>query len=372
MLLPVVRTWKEWGELFTDVPRWRAAVEEICCRESIPLCPVQAGYPGTNAVFILDQAYVVKIYAPFCHEDFYLERELYPILERDPRIPAPRLIAQGILDDQMPWPYIVMDFKPGDPIRQVRAQISRANLTAIASEMGEIVRALHSTPLEQLQTMDRSPEGWARFVQARLEGCLEENRREGVLPETAIGEIPALLASLQLDRDEPALVLLNGDLTEDHLLVHRSPLQQGDSEWYISGLIDFADALVGPQEYEWIALWFGALDRDRACLRAFMESYDPGVELDSAFSRRAMAFTFLHEFGAPIVATILRRLGNPHLRSIQELQEILWGSWGEEKGKREKGQRGKREGGEGVGIWRSLPSRMMLPKQDDASRAGCG
>ena len=80
MLLPDIKTWQEWGGMFTDVAQWRAAVDEICRREQIRYRQIMAGYPGTNAVFVLDRSYVVKIYAPFCHEDFDLERTLYPIL----------------------------------------------------------------------------------------------------------------------------------------------------------------------------------------------------------------------------------------------------------------------------------------------------
>jgi hygromycin-B 7''-O-kinase len=326
MLLPFVHTWKEWGEMFTDLARWKPAVDEICRRESIPFRSIETGYPGTNAVFVLDQTYVLKIYAPFCHEEFDLERELYPILERNSSIPAPRLIAQGILQDRMPWPYIVIDFKPGEPIREVRGRISRANMIEIASDMGRIVRELHRTPIAQIKGLDRSPEGWMRFVRSRQESCAEQIRSKGVLPDVVIAEIADLFASARLGCGERPLVLLNGDLTEDHLLLHRSSVGYEDGGWRISGLIDFADALIGPREYEWIALWFGALDRDSACLQAFMESYDPGIELDEAFYRQAMAFTFLHEFGAEIIAWTLKRLGNPRVCSMQELQQVLWDS----------------------------------------------
>ena len=119
--------------------------------------------------------------------------------------------------------------------------------------------------------------------------------------------------------DAAPLILLNGDLTEDHIL-----LQQNGGKWRISGLIDFGDALVGPREYEWVALWFGALDSDYGCLAAFMKSYDPSIKLDDAFFHRMMAFTFVHEFGMDIIAWILERMGSPQITSLQELQALLW------------------------------------------------
>ena len=76
-LLPQIRTWAEWGQLFTDVELWTPVVREICLLESICFRQIKAGYPGTNAVFCLGRdrtgpdgdacgRFVVKIYAPFC------------------------------------------------------------------------------------------------------------------------------------------------------------------------------------------------------------------------------------------------------------------------------------------------------------------
>jgi len=112
---------------------------------------------------------------------------------------------------------------------------------------------------------------------------------------------------------------LNGDLTEDHIL-----LQQHAATWHISGLIDFGDALVGRCEYEWVALWFGALNRDRDCLATFMEQYASNVSLDGDFYRAMLAFTLLHEFGHLIIADALTTLGNPDIASLRDLQFLLW------------------------------------------------
>jgi hypothetical protein len=71
-------------------------------------------------------------------------------------------------------------------------------------------------------------------------------------------------------------------------------------------------------------LWFGALERNAAGLIAFMRRYDPQIALDAAFFRKAMAFTFLHEFGTDILAMTLKQLHNPRVASIQELQALLW------------------------------------------------
>jgi hypothetical protein len=55
-----------------------------------------------------------------------------------------------------------------------------------------------------------------------------------------------------------------------------------------------------------------------------MTAYDPHLKLDDAFFTRAMAFTFLHEFGPDILALTLKAMGQPQIESLQELQALLW------------------------------------------------
>ncbi len=318
-LLPVITTWAEWGRMFTNTAQWTAAVREICHRHGLPVQRVEAGYPGTNAVFVVDDTYVVKVYAPFCPEDFDLERELYALLGLNPHLPVPQLIAQGVLEDQTRWPYIIIDFKPGVPIREVRAFIPRRNLERIAADLGEMVRELHRVPVASLTSLPHSRASWEAFVQRRQIEVADPARWAGILPAPVVAEIPEFLASVLTEDEETPLALLNGDLTEDHIL-----LEHHDGKWRISALIDFGDALVGVRDYEWVALWFSGLERDYDGLTTFMAAYDPLLKLDDTFYRRAMAFTFLHEFGVDILAFTLKALGQPQVTAIQELQALLW------------------------------------------------
>jgi hygromycin-B 7''-O-kinase len=189
----------------------------------------------------------------------------------------------------------------------------------IAAHLGEMVQHLHRAPIAQLTSLDHTQAGWREFVQRRAAESAEAAQWEGILPAPVVAEIPGFLASVLDGGENAPLVLMNGDLTEDHIL-----LRQDNGKWRISGLIDFGDALVGQREYEWIALWFSGLDRDYECLMAFMDSYDPHIKLDDNFFTRAMAFTFLHEFATDIMALTVKALGHPQITSLQELQALLW------------------------------------------------
>jgi hygromycin-B 7''-O-kinase len=327
--LPVVASWEEWGRVFTDVATWTSAVREIARRAALPVTSIEAGYPGTNAVFLVNaQAsaaanpppYVVKIYCPFCLEDFTLEQILHPLLTFHPDLPVPAVLGQGVLKGEMDWPYLILSFLPGDAIRDARPVIPHPNLLSISRDLGQSVKALHRIPRSSFLSLEPLLGDWEVLSEQYLAKTLEHLTRNQVLPQPLIGQIPDFVTSILISQPSPTPVLVNGDLTEDHIFVEKD--QTG--KWHMSGLIDFADALIAPPAYEWVALWFGALGRDRRCWQAFMESYEPGLQLDDTFRRTAMAFTFLHEFGGPIMETALTQLGKPPVESLSELCTTLW------------------------------------------------
>ena len=322
--LPEVKTWDDWGEIFLDVPTWRPLVEEICRRAGLPCHGIAAGYPGSNAVFIVNrkrplQRAAVKIYAPFCHEDYAFEREIHVLLERTPELGAPRLMAHGVLESSSVWPYVVLSFVPGEPIRDVRDDINDRSLLGIAEELGRRLRHLHAIPLSTLSALDVTRAGWRRYTQQQIARTTAALSRETALPDRVINRVPEFVNTVLVEQGTPELVLVSGDVTEDHVM-----LQRHGEAWAISGLLDFADARVAPREYEWVALWFSALDRDLSSLESFMRGYDPTQTLDQAFLRQGMAYTFLHEFGALIIAEVVPPRMARKIESIRDLQAELW------------------------------------------------
>jgi len=322
--------------IFLDVPTWAPLVGEICTRAHLPCNSIESGYPGSNAIFIINRQQpahraVVKIYAPFCHEDYAFEREIHVLLERTPELGAPRLIAHGqltapgrstvrrALESSSAWPYVVLSFVPGEPIRDVRHELDDHNLLNIAEELGRRLRHLHTIPLRTLSTLDVTRAGWQRYTQQQIVRATAALRRETALPQHVIDQVPAFVNTVLAEQGTPELVLVSGDVTEDHVI-----LQRCGNTWTISGLIDFADARVAPREYEWVALWFSALGRNTSSLGAFMKGYDPTQALDRAFLRQAMAYPFLHEFGALIISETLSPKKAPKLENIHDLQTDLF------------------------------------------------
>ncbi len=314
-------TWAEWGQVFTAIDIWAPAVREICHRAGLPVETIEAGYPGSNAVFIVDRRYVVKIYAPLCPKDYAIECELYPLLSRYPDLLTAELIAQGTLDGATTWPYIIISFLPGQPIREVREQMSQQDRIAVATDLGRRVRVLHSIPVHHQKVLETSRESWHAYVQQALAHTTRQLSGSEALLPALVQEIPSFVHQVLEGQGEPDLVLVSGDLTDDHVLLTPSA-----DRWSISGMIDFADTLAAPPDYEWIALWFSALDRDTASLAAFARGYGPPILLTPTFYDRALAYTFLHEYGATMISDTLQRLSAPQVQTMATLRLLLWRS----------------------------------------------
>jgi hygromycin-B 7''-O-kinase len=317
--LPDSVGWENWGMLFLDVNLWRPVVAHICAAMAInQATQIEAGFPGGCAVFIVDRQVVIKLYPPMMARDFYREREVYGLLNG--RLPhLPRLLGEGIYHDQIDWPYLLLEFCEGEAIRDVLAEIEAANRLQIARELGVMLRLLHETAVDEVTVLDSSPAAWAQFIRLRRANCMAELRQKSALSDKVIAELEAFIHDIDLAVKRP--ILINADLTEDHLL-----LIKRDNQWHISALIDWADAEVGAAEYEWIALWFGLCQRDGAMFHEIMRTYDPGWQLNDVFLERVMVYTLLHRFGAGIVEQALEQDGRPPIHSLPELQTQLWGN----------------------------------------------
>jgi len=320
-LLPAIHDWADWSAIFTDAALWRPVIARLWTEEPslaartgvARVASLTAGFPGTCAVFIVNEAAVIKLFPPMVAGDFARERAVYRLL--DGHLPErPRLLADGVLRDRIDWPYLVTSFLPGAAWRDARAAMPRKQQLAVAHTLGERVRCVHDTPIRP--GLGWPPvDAWPRLVATRLAEAPAALR--AMLPERVASEAEALLPETDWFAGEPRL--LHADLTQDHALVSR----QGD-EWRLTGLIDWADAEVGDPTYEWVALFFGFCGQDAALLRAFLTGYDPDGAAGLPDRRRLLACTLLHRFGAHIIAGVLPDDARRELSGLDELAGRLF------------------------------------------------
>jgi hygromycin-B 7''-O-kinase len=326
-LLPLVRDWDDWRPIFTDVALWRPVVERVWAADATLQAStgiaapgrVEAGYPGTCAVFVVDDAAVIKFFPPMVAPDYRRELTTYRLI--DERVPhLPRLLTQGAYHDRIEWPYLAVAFLSGEAWRDAEARIDPVSQIAIISELGRTVRALHDVPLPVSGPWP-SMSDW-EILTARMPQAMVELRERTNLSGRVVAEIEALLAATDWFTVRPCL--LHADLTEDHLLVGEQ-----NGRWGITGLIDWADAEVGDPFYEWVALWFSICRRDVTLFRAFLEGYDPALRPETMATERLIAFTFLHRFGVGILADTLSAEQQAVIDSMAELERVLFPGLGD-------------------------------------------
>ena len=317
-LLPAVDTWEQWSAIFTDLALWKPVVSEICLQEGIACGSVEAGYPGSNAVFLVDRRYAVKVYNPVW-KDFGVERELLQALEQVVVVPTPKMVSSGRFADRIEWDYMITEFVEGEPLREVRKALTGDDLISVSTDLGNMVRALHRMDLADLHAVVDLHETGPKLAQRRKLEVVKELANKELLPGQVLDELTPFLEAAAAQVADDDAVLVHGDLTEDHVL-----LQKRDGGWEITGLLDLGDAHACPKEYEWPALWLGTLGRDPAALRAFFHTYSPAALEEAGFLERAFAWTLLHDFGTGMVEDVLKGYDGPRIDSVDQLRGLMW------------------------------------------------
>jgi aminoglycoside phosphotransferase (APT) family kinase protein len=283
-----------------DLASWRPKVERICARHGLSLAGEMqwrssgASVRCTNAVFLSGDL-AVKVFARRSPIWFRREVESLRVLGDVPEAKTPRLLAYGdaISAEDPDHPYLIMERLPGKPYGNHRGKLSLEEECALVSQVAAMVRALHETPTEGLQSFGRAPGEWVRRIQARA-ARWEECTAPGWPPSLA-AQVPAFLAeNLPSVTEAFRPCLLSADLHAWHILV-----EERDGAWRVTGHIDLGDVEVGPIEYEWVPLCQKAFAGNATLMRAFFAAYGWPLPVPPDVKRRLKLYTLLHRFPPP-------------------------------------------------------------------------
>ncbi len=294
MLLPQIDSLETYRRVYPDPQTWMPAMREIAARHDLSGAPRQEPL-GTHVVFGFGER-IVKLFCPLWPQDFQVERVA---LRHAQELAAPRIATEGELEG---WPYLVLTRVAGVPAVELWSELSLAARRRIVQELGELLRALHGAPPPAAL-----PANWEGFLEERLARAEEHHDA----PEPWRSWIRAQLQLFHPPSHEG--VLLNGDLTGDHVL-----LTEQEGGWGISGVIDFGDARVGHPFYDFVAplayYTYGEPELSLALLDAY------GLEPTDATLRTLTRFCLLHEFGR--LRDFLARFP---VETPQAFEEALWG-----------------------------------------------
>ncbi|MDE2893610.1 MAG: aminoglycoside phosphotransferase family protein [Chloroflexota bacterium] len=320
-MLPSIRveSWEDWTRIYRDVSVWRGLIDAICARERIGYGQLRAASENTNAVFLLDRAFALKIYSPFWDE-FELERRLLEALSSKEQIPASELVGCGRIADGagVSWPYVITRYCEARPFSEIREELPEHDAASLAAQLGRIVRRLHSLDVGRFANA-ATARAWDDVVLERRRSSVSELPAAGVLGDNLESSVEAMLDDAIAAERPASRVVVHGDLGADHVLCSPS-----DGGWRIEALIDFGDAKIGVREYEWMPVWMGFCAGDPTLARAFLGAYDPSLLDDRGFPMRAVAWTLLHDFGADELIRQWRELGRTGpIETVEEFLALL-------------------------------------------------
>ncbi|QDU85106.1 Phosphotransferase enzyme family protein [Planctomycetes bacterium Pla163] len=305
---------------------WRGAVLAIAARHGLGDQRTARLFDSGSDVVFGGADLVFKFTDPRWSEQMASERRWLEHLDGALSVATPQLVAEGEICG---WPYTVMTRVAGTPLGTVWATLDHAARLVLAQDVGELVAELHVLPLpdvfEPWEPFAHTAVAAARTRRAQLIASdpdvtralvdeVESFLAESLGAETSDGVERAAAAGF----GDARRVVLHTELLDQHVLVDTSGARLRPC-----GLIDLADARVGPPEYDVPALVEFVLKDEPGALDALCDGLGGELaERDEAATDRLLAWSMCHRFahlgrmvraagGARDLATLRARLFPP-------------------------------------------------------------
>jgi hygromycin-B 7''-O-kinase len=242
-----------------------------------------------SAVFRIGGQRCLKLYGLTSERQFHVEHSvLRTLLDHTRAIPAPRFIAARARS-HLP-PYLIMTEIAGATVQDSWETLTRVEQLAIAREIGTITAAIHSLPQAELAEVEQQFGGrreYAQQMQAERMAQIEASTRLSTRQREAL--LHYLVEEAQHFLDEPPKVT-HSDFSHAHIYLVRQT-----DRVKVAGLIDWAEAMLGPPEWDIAYHWFWTFSQDREAMRACLKTYYPDGQLPDGLARRCLG-THLYSF----------------------------------------------------------------------------
>lgn len=282
-----------WSEIFQNVRAFEPLVRHILDLHGLPQTAVENTTPGSHAVFRTGE-YIVKVYAPDCfgwpcESDFLTEIAAMRHANRL-GIAVPELIAYGRISDKYEFRYLIQTFVHGTEFG--KAELTSDEKYAVGQQMREICDKMN-VPCERFNDYDFPEDALAD--EDEWEDFTEEFRRsrEEYLRGYAHG----------------TPVYVHGDIHIDNAIL------DGQGKVWI---LDFADSVTAPVEYEYASLFPGLFRLETPYLDGF---FGKGQWTPESIAEMLTNGFCLHRFGGHIIRDLSGDCGV--FRSVRELRETI-------------------------------------------------
>ena len=309
-ILPDLKTFRAWR---AEPSNWLPAALDIARHHGLESTAPRIFSTGTNLVIGLDGPVILKIFPPLLRDQFVSERASLTLLRGQLHVPIPEIVCEGERDQ---WRYLVMTGLPGVPGDEAWPTLAERQKERVLRQIGETIAEVQRVPIGELSAIEPR---WDRFMRRQIEGCRARHTRLG-LPQKFLDGLDDFLAkAIPLIPMDVRPVILTGEYIPENFL-----LGQQDSDWQLSGLIDFGDVLTGSGEYDLLGPSAFMTAGMPARVRSLLEGYGySSADIDPALKCRLMALMLLHRASDPVRHIAIdgwqEKAGN-----LFELAELLW------------------------------------------------
>ncbi len=245
---------------------------------------------GANFVVAVGPWNVIKLFPPFQHYQWEAESRVLKALDGvNLPVAIPQFRAAGELDG---WGYVAMSRLNGNSLQSCWFGLDEHARCEVLEQIGVVMAAVHSLPTPFLPVLDPP---WELFWEHQRERCLSYHQRLRALPEPLLAELPAWFKTHVPELAEwGPRVLLTGEYSPENLL-----LNQQAQGWALTGMYDFADAMLGPARYDWLGPICFLVQGQRARLEAWIRGYRLGEIDEPKVARKLLADLLMHRYSHP-------------------------------------------------------------------------
>ena len=299
-----------------DSQAWLPAIVDICKAHGLPTTPLVSFPDGSNLIAAAADEFVVKVFPPFHRDQWESERRtLAHLAAHDISISIPQLAGQGEREDR--WTYVILSKLPGVTLERVWPSLTTAEKAGCMRQIGRVMAEVHAIPVGGLSDLDPL---WASFLPKQIAQCKTRHTRLG-MPEWFLREVENYVMSKEAPIPDEPSVILTGEYTPFNLLAG-----QINSQWQITGMIDFGDAMVGFREYDFLGPCLFLGEGNGSLIDALFDGYRyTNPRFDAALRRRLMTLAILHRY-SHLRAQIRIDDWPSRVQSLQDLEQLIFPS----------------------------------------------
>jgi hygromycin-B 7''-O-kinase len=233
---------------------------EICRQRGIAFAGERIA-EGSAQLFHAGTEVVLKIFPedelpPQTNEVQYLR-----LLHGRLPVETPELLDHGVLQGR---PFILMSRLKGIPLVRLWTSLSTIEKEGMVTGMAEMLRALHSIPVDSVTFHETR---WAQFIRGQLETLAERLSSSG-LGTSTVGEMLDFINSAPPVENTSPPVICHTELMREHLFARRT-----GGRYRLSGLLDFEPSMVAVAEYDFCAMGLFVTAGEPGLFKRFQREY---------------------------------------------------------------------------------------------------